>query len=111
MNELGIHTVQELANWRYWKMARAMIVLQQASTGDRAQDSMMNIDWAVDKEFENKSLKDMVDSPVDAIQGLSERAKELLKVMSVKTIRDLGELRYCKWAEAICELAEFEDFN
>eukprot|EP01023_Acetabularia_acetabulum_P009359 TRINITY_DN1418_c0_g1_i1.p1 TRINITY_DN1418_c0_g1~~TRINITY_DN1418_c0_g1_i1.p1 ORF type:complete len:200 (-),score=36.60 TRINITY_DN1418_c0_g1_i1:404-1003(-) len=110
-NSLGVHTVQELANWKYWKMARAMLILSETCSGSRAVDSVMNIDWAVDKEYENKSLKEIVDSPLDAIQGLSERAKELLKILPVKTVRDLGELKYCKWAEAICELAEFEDYN
>ncbi|TGM57103.1 hypothetical protein EHQ91_02285 [Leptospira biflexa] len=69
----------------------------------------MNINKAVDKAFETKSLKEIADSPVSALQGLSEGdADLLLKAFNVKTIRDLANLKYVKWAQAIVTLSETE---
>ncbi|XDD41696.1 hypothetical protein AB3N58_10275 [Leptospira sp. WS60.C2] len=69
----------------------------------------MNINKAVDKAYETKSLKEIADSPVSAIQGLSEGdADLLLKAFNVKTIRDLANLKYVKWAQAIVTLSDTE---
>ena len=70
----------------------------------------MNLNKALDKAYETKSLKEIADSPVDALQGLSEGdAKLLLDAFNVKTIRDLANLKYVKWAQAIVTLAEIEE--
>ena len=69
----------------------------------------MNIDKALDKAFESKSFKDVVDAPVDALQGVSEGdAKLLQEAFNVKTIGDLANLKYVKWAQAIVTLADTE---
>jgi hypothetical protein len=70
----------------------------------------MNINKAVDKAYEGKSLKEIVDSPVDALQGVSEGdAKLLLEAFNVKTVGDLADLKYVKWAQAIVNLADTEE--
>lgn len=69
----------------------------------------MNIDNAVDKAFEGKSLKEIAASPVDAIQGVSEGdAKLLAEAFNIKTVADLGTNKYFLWAQAITTLAEKE---
>ncbi len=69
----------------------------------------MNIDKALDKAYEKKSLKEIADAPVDALEGVSEGDAELLKkAFNVKTIRDLANLKYVKWAQAIVTLSETE---
>jgi len=69
----------------------------------------MNINKLVDKKYEKMPLKELVKAPVDAIQGVSEGDAELLKkAFNVKTIGDLAKLKYVKWAQAICTLAEGE---
>ncbi|MCL2242912.1 MAG: hypothetical protein FWC03_00405 [Treponema sp.] len=70
----------------------------------------MNINKYVDKKYEKMSLKQLAGSPVDALQGLSEKdAKLLHDAFKVKTISDLAKLKYVKWAKAICLLADGED--
>jgi len=70
----------------------------------------MNINKFVDKKYESMSLKELVSAPVDAIQGVSEGDAKLLKeAFKVKTIADLAKLKYVKWAQAICVLAEGEE--
>lgn len=69
----------------------------------------MNINKAVDKAYETKSLKEIADSPVDAIQGVSAGDAELLlKAFNIKTVRDFANLKYVKWAQAIVTLADTE---
>jgi len=70
----------------------------------------MNIDKAVDKAFETKSLKEIADAPVDALQGVSAGDAELLsKAFGIKTVRDLGTNKFFLWAQAIAALADRED--
>ena len=69
----------------------------------------MNINKAIDKTYEAKSLKEIADAPVNALQGVSEGdAKLLLDAFHVRTVRDLAQLKYVKWAQAIAALADTE---
>jgi len=69
----------------------------------------MNIDKCVVKKYEKMTLKEIAKAPVDAIQGVSENDAKLLKeAFNVKTVSDLANLKYVKWAQAICILAEGE---
>jgi hypothetical protein len=70
----------------------------------------MNINKSVVKAYEGKSLKEIADSPVDALQGVSAGDAELLKkAFNIKTIKDFANLKYVKWAQAIVTLAETEE--
>jgi len=69
----------------------------------------MNIDKCVVKKYEKMTLKEIANAPVDALQGVSEGDANLLKeAFNVKTVSDLAKLKYVKWAQAICILAEGE---
>ena len=69
----------------------------------------MNIDKALVKDYEGKPLKELVDAPVDALQGVSAGdAVHLQEAFGVKTIGDLANLKYVQWAQAIVTLAATE---
>ena len=70
----------------------------------------MNINKAVDKAYETKTLKEIANAPVAALEGVTEADGEaLLKAFGVKTIRDLGTCKYFLWAQAIAALADREE--
>lgn len=70
----------------------------------------MNLNKALTKAYEGKPLKELVDAPVDALQGVSENdAKLLQEAFNVKTIGDFAKLKFVKWAQAIVTLAETEE--
>ncbi|GHU32384.1 hypothetical protein FACS1894172_08930 [Spirochaetia bacterium] len=70
----------------------------------------MNINKAVDKAYESKTFKEIADSPVEALQGVSAHDGELLQQsFNVKTVRDLATLKYVRWAQAIVNLADTEE--
>jgi len=69
----------------------------------------MNIDKFVVKKYEKLTLKEIAASPVDAIAGVSEGDAKLLKeAFNVRTVEDFAKLKYVRWAQAICTLAEGE---
>jgi hypothetical protein len=69
----------------------------------------MNINKFIDKKYEKLTLKELTAAPVDAIAGISEGDAKLLKeAFKVKTVQDLAKLKYVKWAQAICMLADGE---
>ncbi len=71
---------------------------------------ILNINKAVDKAFESKSLKEIADAPVDALEGVSAGDAELLaKAFGIKTIRDLGTNKYFLTAQAIVTLSAKEE--
>lgn len=69
----------------------------------------MNINKAVVKEFEGKTLKEICDSPVHAVQGIAEASDACLAALNLKTVRDLGTWRFYLLARAIVTLADKED--
>jgi hypothetical protein len=70
----------------------------------------MNINKAVDKDYESKSLKEIAAAPIDALEGVSAADAELLaKAFNVKSVRDLGTNKYFLWAQAIVTLADREE--
>ena len=70
----------------------------------------MNINKAVDKAYETKSLKEIAAAPVDALEGVTPSDAELLmKAFGIKTIHDLGTNKFFLVAQAIATLATKEE--
>ncbi|MBU6228582.1 MAG: hypothetical protein KGQ93_02670 [Cyanobacteria bacterium REEB459] len=70
----------------------------------------MNINKALMKEWEGKSLKELADAPVAVIAGVTEAdADHLRAAFGVNTVRDLATLKYVLWAQAIVTLADTEE--
>jgi hypothetical protein len=68
---------------------------------------MGDIASKVDKAYENKSIGEIADAPVDALQGVSPGDAEHLKAaFNIKTVRDLGTNKFFLWAQAIAKLAD-----
>lgn len=110
MDVLKIKTIDELANYKFYKWAKAIKTLSEyESEGGRLEGSVMNVDKALDKEHEDKSLKEICELPIGALEGLTDDANSLLESFGVKSIGDLAELKYCKLAEAILIAAEVEN--
>lgn len=67
----------------------------------------MNINKIVDKAYQNKSFEEIAGAPVDALQGISKKDAQLLaQAFDVRTVRDLANLKYPKWASAIVTLSD-----
>jgi hypothetical protein len=66
-----------------------------------------DLDKILDKAYEEKSLGELIDAPVDALSGVSEGdAKLLQEAFNIKTVGDLGRNKYFRAAAALVDLAE-----
>jgi len=70
----------------------------------------MNIHRALDKAWEGKSFKKLAEAPPSALAGISEKDAELLaQALGIKTIRDMANNKFFKWARAIVIAADLEE--
>jgi hypothetical protein len=65
---------------------------------------------ALDKAYEDKSVPELLDSPVAALAGVSEGdAEKLQAAFGIKTVRDLGTNKYFNLAQSLVQLAKHND--
>lgn len=63
----------------------------------------------LDKEWEDKSLKDICQASPAALQGVSEGdAEKLQAAFNIKTVADLATNKFFLWAQAIYNLSRAE---
>lgn len=68
---------------------------------------MAGMESKLDKSWEKKSVQEIANAPVAALQGVSDSDAELLgKAFNIKTVRDLGTNKYFRWAQGIATLAD-----
>ncbi len=94
---LGIKTVRDLAESKYVALAQAITMIAEF--------------WekALDKKYEDKSPKELVDAPVHALSGVTEEDEKMLtEALNIKTIKDLATNRYVFIAQVIRGLAMLE---
>eukprot|EP00927_Polykrikos_kofoidii_P068331 TRINITY_DN636_c0_g1_i2.p1 TRINITY_DN636_c0_g1~~TRINITY_DN636_c0_g1_i2.p1 ORF type:complete len:194 (+),score=43.78 TRINITY_DN636_c0_g1_i2:75-584(+) len=103
-----VKTLLDLANWKYYKICRGLVTLETAEEEGEGSSAEMNINKALDKKWESKSLHEILEAPISALQGLTEKDDELFAKVHVKSIRQLGAWKFARWAEAMCDLADFE---
>eukprot|EP00923_Selenidium_pygospionis_P050152 GHVN01086610.1.p1 GENE.GHVN01086610.1~~GHVN01086610.1.p1 ORF type:complete len:197 (-),score=29.00 GHVN01086610.1:228-818(-) len=112
LSELGFTTVKELAECRVYRLAKAMSVMEKLEKdGLRPKKSIMNLDKGVVTEMASKSITEILDSPITSIQIVANSPSfiALLEDLKIRNVRDLGCWKFCVWAEAICELAMWEE--
>jgi hypothetical protein len=70
----------------------------------------MNISNYVGKAYEGKSLNELANAPIDALEGIEENDAALLKkALHVNTIREFANLKFVKLATAIATLADEDE--
>ncbi|MEV6979750.1 hypothetical protein AB0M95_00540 [Sphaerisporangium sp. NPDC051017] len=61
----------------------------------------------LDKEYEDKTLPEIVKAPVSALAGVSDGDAKLLKeAFKINTVGDLGRNKYFRTAVALTDLAD-----
>ena len=65
----------------------------------------IDLNSVLDKAWADKSLPEIMAAPVAALKGISDRTGELLnEALGIKTVADLANLPYARWAQALAEL-------
>jgi hypothetical protein len=63
----------------------------------------VNLDALLVKEWENKTLSEILDAPLAALAGVSDGDADLLKqAFNIKTVGDLGRNKYFRAAPRRC---------
>lgn len=110
LETLGISTIEKLASYKFFHLARCLCELATVEEeGGRSEESTMNMNKGLDKACENLPLKEIVQQPVHALQGITAAKREIFASLGVKTIEDLANFKYCRWAEAIQTAGKFEE--
>lgn len=63
----------------------------------------------LDKDYEGKSLEEILDAPPSALAGLTDKHAELLAGLGIKTVRDLGSNKYFAVAGVLVALSNHTD--
>jgi hypothetical protein len=84
---------------------------QGAPTHPREQEHTMaiNLNKALDKAYEGKSLKELVDMPLSGFSGLTDEHQKSFEKLGLKTVGDLANWKFVAWAQAIVTLAKTEE--
>lgn len=69
---------------------------------------VLNLNEAVDKAWESKSLTEIAEAPISALQGLAEWTDAEFAKLGLSSISELGNWKFFLWARALCKLAETE---
>ncbi|MFF8959546.1 hypothetical protein [Streptomyces sp. NPDC014894] len=65
----------------------------------------IDLDKVLDKAWSDKDLPEILAAPVSALRGVSDRDGELLDAaFGVRTVADLADLKYARWARALAAL-------
>jgi|SoimicmetaTmtHAB_FD_contig_41_2482580_length_568_multi_1_in_0_out_0_2 hypothetical protein len=69
----------------------------------------INLEKALDKAYEGKSVGEILDAPVSALSGVTDADGALLdQAFGIKTVRDLGSNKYFAVAGVLVALAGHE---
>ena len=62
----------------------------------------------LDKEHERKSLRDVLQLPVSALQGVTEKdAQALESAFGIRTVEDMGRSKHFQIAQSLVAMAAF----
>jgi len=112
LSKFGVHTIADIPKWKFYRIARALVHLVEVEEdGKRDPTSVMNMNGALDKEYELKSLHEIVKSPVNCLQGIGPKHTETLALLHIDTVEKLGNWKFGAWAQALVDLAEFEHLD
>lgn len=69
---------------------------------------MMNINNCMDKAWEGKTLTEVAQAPISALQGLADWTDDEFAKLGLSSIHELGTWKFFLWARSLCKLAETE---
>jgi len=99
----NVQTVVDFATIKYFGWAQELAELKE-NPGSYKKDLFKD---KLIKEYEDKELDEILKGPTYALQGVSEGdSKKLDKAFNIKTVEDLGNLKFINWAKGINELAQ-----
>lgn len=112
LKKFKVNSIEGLGTWKFYKIAKSILCLASIEQeGKREEGAHLNINKALDKKYEVKSLNDILNLKPSALQGLAPWADDELATLGVTTIAKLGEWKFAQWAESVVELSKYENLD
>jgi hypothetical protein len=111
INTIKYHRIQLLTRQNKSSTAlfhRTAPIRRPAGVATYAAQAGFNLNKALDKAHELKSLKEICDLPPSALQGLAVHSDDTFAALNIHSVKDLGAWKYYKAAKAIAALASVE---
>jgi hypothetical protein len=80
-----------------------------ARTPKQEHTVAINLNKALDKAYEGKSLKELVNMPLSGFEGLTDEHQKHLAKLGLETVSDLANWKFVAWAQTIVTLAKTEE--
>jgi len=108
--DFKVKTLRDLANWKFYLIAKSMQALAEVEErGGRQDTSLQNINDAVDKQFEKKSITTIMEQRTEVLQGVGKFLQaQMSKKIGITTMKELANFKPAKYAEALVALADYE---
>jgi len=108
--DFKVKTVRDLANWKFYQIAKSMKALAEVEERSGRQDtSLQNINDAVDKQFEKKLITTIMDQKIEVLQGVGKFLQvQMSKKLGITTMKELANYKPGKYAAALVALADYE---
>ncbi len=99
----NVKTIEDFAALKHLGWAQELAALKKEQGAYRKEEFGSKLV----KEYEKKELDEVLKAPPHALQGVSEAdSKKLAKAFNVKTVEDLGNLKFVAWAQEIHNMAQ-----
>lgn len=94
LHALGIKTIHELGNSKYFNFARALLDLESSEVaGKRHEKSLENFDRILDKEHASKSIHELLEEAPSAMRGIGAEKDAIFAGIHLKKLRSDSLLR------------------
>ncbi len=99
----NVKTLGDFATIKYLAWAQELAMMKNDPQPFKKED----FEHKLIKEYEGKELDEILKAPTNALEGVSESdSKKLAKAFNVKTVEELGNLKFINWAKGIHDLAQ-----
>lgn len=113
LKKLKITSIKKLGEWKAFKFSKAVVHFSAFEESGCENLSHYNLEKGLDKDFQGKTLNDLLDSPLHSIKGIAPWVDEELakhkSTKKIKTIKDLAKWKYANMAEQLIVLSQFEE--
>ncbi|MCB1139007.1 MAG: LysM peptidoglycan-binding domain-containing protein [Leptospiraceae bacterium] len=98
-----VRTIRDLADLRFVHWAQEILALKDVP---QEKIDMYGFQEKLNKAYEQTPIRTLIKSPVHVLQGLSEDdAIRLEEAFKVRTVKDLANLKFARFAQEICREA------
>eukprot|EP00933_Yihiella_yeosuensis_P049050 TRINITY_DN4561_c0_g1_i1.p1 TRINITY_DN4561_c0_g1~~TRINITY_DN4561_c0_g1_i1.p1 ORF type:complete len:1071 (-),score=304.52 TRINITY_DN4561_c0_g1_i1:362-3409(-) len=99
LSKFRVKTVSDLSQWKHFQAAKAISELEPEGP------IPAELQEALDKSHRSKAPGEVLELKPSALMGLSVASDKALSILGLRTVGQIAEYKYARWAAQIVELA------